>query len=222
LLKAIRSLPEREQDIVLAFLLERALVEGDAETRVPVGGTPSAIPPGFPGARMEVWPPTRWPEREAALILRRLADGETVDQVAAVLGLDASLLRAVLRDLTRRSHGSERLAGIFHRLAEGDAIGQAAQALGLTEDEVVAQLEPSEQLTRTVCAALVGRTALPGPAAGYLASSAQGPLRTMPVRFPEQLYQRLKDWCEQNNFPMAVVVRGVVERFLDEQQRRVA
>lgn len=39
----------------------------------------------------------------------------------------------------------------------------------------------------------------------------------MPVRFPVPLYERLKQWCEQNNFPMAVVVRGLVERFLEEQ-----
>jgi predicted DNA-binding protein len=38
------------------------------------------------------------------------------------------------------------------------------------------------------------------------------------VRFPEPQYQRLKGWCEEHSFPMAVVVRGVVERFLDEQQ----
>ena len=44
----------------------------------------------------------------------------------------------------------------------------------------------------------------------------------MPVRFPEPQYERLKKWCEEHNFPMAVVVRGVVERFLDEQQRRPA
>jgi hypothetical protein len=152
--------------------------------------------------------------------LAAFADGQTVEQIAPVLGLETSLLRAVLRDLSSRSHGSERLGEIFRRLAEGHAIGQAAQELDSTEDEIVAELEPSEQLTRTICAALMARTALPSPPAGYLATSAQGPLRTMPVRFPNQLYQRLKDWCEQNNFPMSVVVRGVVERFLDEQQRR--
>jgi predicted DNA-binding protein len=44
----------------------------------------------------------------------------------------------------------------------------------------------------------------------------------MPIRFPEPLYQRLKEWSNEHNFPMAVVVRGLVERFLDEQQHRAA
>jgi hypothetical protein len=55
--------------------------------------------------------------------------------------------------------------------------------------------------------------------ARVVATQLHGPLRTMPVRFPEQQYERLKAWCEEHEFPMAVVVRGVVERFLDEQQR---
>ncbi len=45
-----------------------------------------------------------------------------------------------------------------------------------------------------------------------------GKMCAIPVRFPEQQYKRLKEWCEANGFPMAVVVRGVVERFLDQQQ----
>ena len=86
----------------------------------------------------------------------------------------------------------------------------------MTEDELADELEPTEQLTSIVCAVLMARAALPSPPAGLVGAS--GPLRTMPVRFPEQQYQRLKAWCEEHKFPMAVVVRGVVERFLDEQQ----
>lgn len=47
-----------------------------------------------------------------------------------------------------------------------------------------------------------------------------GELRTIPVRFPKPLYGRLRAWCAANNFPMAVVIRGLVERFLDDQDRR--
>ena len=65
-------------------------------------------------------------------------------------------------------------------------------------------------------AVLTGRAALSSPPPAAIGGS--GPLRTMPVRFPEQQYKRLKAWCEEHKFPMAVVVRGVVERFLDEQQ----
>jgi hypothetical protein len=42
-------------------------------------------------------------------------------------------------------------------------------------------------------------------------------LRTVPIRFPLAQYDLLKRWCEANNFPMAVVVRGLVERFLEQQ-----
>ena len=223
LLKAIRSLPEREQDGVLAFLLERALVNPrDTETRIPAIRTHPADLPGF-APRGWAW--SRAPSGEraiAALILQRLAAGDAVDQIARALGIDSALLHAVLQDLATRPRSSGRLAGIFHQLAEGSTLAQAARELGLAKDEIVAALQPSEELASSVCSALMARAALPGPPATYLPTSAQGPLRTMPVRFPEQQYQRLKDWCEQNNFPMAVVVRGVVERFLDEQQRRVA
>ena len=85
----------------------------------------------------------------------------------------------------------------------------------MTKNELADELEPTEQLTSMVCAVLMARAALPSPPPG--AVGALGPLRTMPVRFPEQQYQRLKAWCEAHNFPMAVVVRGVVERFLDGQ-----
>jgi hypothetical protein len=42
-------------------------------------------------------------------------------------------------------------------------------------------------------------------------------LRTVPIRFPLAQYELLKQWCEDKNFPMAVVVRGLVERFLEQQ-----
>jgi hypothetical protein len=53
-----------------------------------------------------------------------------------------------------------------------------------------------------------------------LSSAPGGELRTVPVRFPAPLYRRLRAWCTANNFPMAVVIRGLVERFLDDQDRR--
>ncbi|MBV9536357.1 MAG: hypothetical protein JO321_13185 [Solirubrobacterales bacterium] len=145
-----------------------------------------------------------------------------MDQIAAGVGLDRELLRAVLQDLAARSQGAARLARILQQLAEGRTLTDASRELGLTKDEITAALQPSEQLANRLCSVLMARVALPNPPAGYLGTTAQGPLRTMPVRFPAEQYQRLKDWCEQNNFPMAVVVRGVVERFLDQQQPRAA
>jgi hypothetical protein len=41
--------------------------------------------------------------------------------------------------------------------------------------------------------------------------------KIVPVRFPAKLHEELKSWCEQHRFPMAAVVRGLVERFLESQ-----
>lgn len=42
--------------------------------------------------------------------------------------------------------------------------------------------------------------------------------KMLPVRFPAKTHEQLKAWSEQHGFPMAAVVRGLVERFLDSQQ----
>ena len=39
---------------------------------------------------------------------------------------------------------------------------------------------------------------------------------TIPVRLSQPQHQRLKRWCAKHGFPMAVVVRGLIERFLDD------
>ena len=47
-----------------------------------------------------------------------------------------------------------------------------------------------------------------------------GPWQTVPTRLSIEQYERLKQWCQANGFTMAVVLRGLVERFLEEQGRR--
>ena len=49
-----------------------------------------------------------------------------------------------------------------------------------------------------------------------LTLEATGPWQTVPVRLPVELHDRLKQWCHANNFTMAVVLRGLVARFLDQ------
>lgn len=208
---------------MLAYLLDRALVPGRAavlRAPDPTARIQSSIPPGFRGTRMELGSSAPWARWGASLVLRRLGDGVTIGQLAAELGVEPGLLQVALRDLAARPHVSDRLAGILGQLAEGNTITQAARNVGITKKETAAELEPSDELVGALCASLMARAALPGPSAGYLATTTQGPWRTMPVRLPVQQYERLKGWCEENSFPMAVVVRGVVERFLDEQQRR--
>lgn len=46
--------------------------------------------------------------------------------------------------------------------------------------------------------------------------------QVIPVRLSEDAHQRLKEWCAEHNFPMAVVVRGLIDRFLDAWQERAA
>lgn len=202
------------------YLLDRSLAPAPPTTTHGYTSTLTFRPSltaAFPGSQMHVGSSESSGRRDAAVILHRLAAGTRVEEVARLLGLDSDLLAAVLHDLAKRRHrSSDRLAEIFQRLADGKPAARVAVELGMTESELADELEPSEQLVSIVCAALMARSALPSPPPG--AVGASGPLRTMPVRFPEQQYERLKAWCEQNKFPMAVVVRGVVERFLDEQQ----
>ncbi len=45
---------------------------------------------------------------------------------------------------------------------------------------------------------------------------------TIPVRLSEAQHRRLKQWSVKHNFPMAVVVRGLIERFLDRWEEGAA
>jgi predicted DNA-binding protein len=42
------------------------------------------------------------------------------------------------------------------------------------------------------------------------------------VRLSTEQHERLKQWCQANGFTMAVVLRGLVARFLDDQAGRRA
>jgi len=56
-----------------------------------------------------------------------------------------------------------------------------------------------------------------------LTAKSAGPNHQLiPVRLSEDSHRRLKEWCAEHNFPMAVVVRGLVDRFLDSWQERAA
>jgi hypothetical protein len=56
-----------------------------------------------------------------------------------------------------------------------------------------------------------------------LAARPAGPNhQVIPVRLSEDSHRRLKEWCAEHNFPMAVVVRGLIDRFLDSWKERAA
>jgi hypothetical protein len=39
------------------------------------------------------------------------------------------------------------------------------------------------------------------------------------IRLPAERHTQLRDWCAEHEFTMAAVVRGLVERFLEQQGR---
>ncbi len=69
-------------------------------------------------------------------------------------------------------------------------------------------------------------THIPGHEHGAMSITARKPMGpdqiTIPVRLSEAQHQRLKQWSADHNFPMAVVVRGLIERFLDSWEERTA
>jgi len=63
-----------------------------------------------------------------------------------------------------------------------------------------------------------------GPLSGLSEArpSAEEGLKVLPVRLPAGDYERLRTFSRDHGFTMAVIVRTLVERFLDAQARRSA
>lgn len=73
---------------------------------------------------------------------------------------------------------------------------------------------------RRVAAAALGHAEL--LQAGFIRGRPQTPAgpeaRVVPIRFPARLHEEFRAWCEEHGFPMAAVVRGLTERFLESQR----
>jgi hypothetical protein len=54
----------------------------------------------------------------------------------------------------------------------------------------------------------------------FMTGPDSGDLKVLPVRLPTADYERLREWSRAHGFSMAVIIRTLVERFLDDQQRR--
>jgi hypothetical protein len=52
------------------------------------------------------------------------------------------------------------------------------------------------------------------------ASGQEPELKVLPVRLPAADYERLRAWSKEHDFSMAVIVRTLVERFLDGQEQK--
>ncbi len=74
------------------------------------------------------------------------------------------------------------------------------------------------QLWRSVLRASpqLARARRAGKAAGPDLVAATGQ-QMVPVRFPADQHAQLRDWCAEHGFSMAVVIRGLVTRFLEQQ-----
>ena len=72
--------------------------------------------------------------------------------------------------------------------------------------------------TTSAPSALPPALSLEGWVSPSLKSSA--PTSVLPVRLPADQLERLRSWCTDHGFSMAVVIRGLVERFLDDQAQR--
>ena len=47
-----------------------------------------------------------------------------------------------------------------------------------------------------------------------------GEQQVVPIRLPVEQHTRLREWCQENGFSVAGVVRGLVDRFLDTFEPR--
>ncbi len=231
LTEAVGSLPEEDRQLVVGYLLERALL-GPARSSA---GSEEASRAGtlVPRPMGEDW---------AARAARLLLSGRTVQDVAELYGAREDGISAAFRDVASRPDTPERLSSVLLLLADGRTGAEAAEELGLSPEEVDAEIErllPSPA-ARRLGGALQASSVLtqlevpvaglhasggamaPASAFGAATSGGRGEQRMFPVRLPDAQYRRLKEWCSAHGFAMAVVVRGLVERFLDEQDRRAA
>jgi hypothetical protein len=141
-------------------------------------------------------------------VAHMLLSGRSVEDAARLEGVPEHVIEATLRDVASRPGAEPALVSLLSLVAEGRSPSQARRELDLSKDDFA-------QILRQLMGAETSH-----PAQFFPAASPGGPQRVVPVRFPEPQYDRLKQWCATHGFPMAAVVRGLVERFLDEQDRR--
>ncbi len=225
-LEALREAPAATKlELRLGRLLLAKSQQGDTLRALvghtPVGfGPPGTLPPGMAAAH--------------DIVRRLLLDGQDVEQIARTCGVRVDVARSALQEVAAHPDATEPLASILRLIAAGRSRAEAASEVGVSEEELTAALDPlsssplQKKLAQAFSAAAVGRPLIGAPGSSertvLVGSGSLGPgaQQVVPVRFPEAQHQRLKDWCATHGFSMAVVLRGLVERFLDNQERRAA
>lgn len=124
----------------------------------------------------------------------------------------SSVTRLLLKAVKGLPEEEERVV-LEHLVERGIGLPDAASAEPPTDDVVHVQ--------RSWRSAVMSEPRT--MASMFMAQKAVGPDQIMiPVRLSEDQHRQLKEWCAEHNFPMAVVVRGLVERFLDSWEKRSA
>lgn len=205
--KALRSLPEEEQAELLAYLFQAAAGRehpppADAGRRQ-FGQTPQLHTVVGPAAR-------------EIDVIRRLAGGDSIGDIARALGIDqAQVCDAVdtVRARVRMRRPRDKILGL---LACELSLAEVAQRLSITEEAVRAELTEIVDDEEAWSGRLArGSGVWPAPASA-------GGRRALQVRLEDELFERLKRWCDANGFSIAVVIRGLVEDFLARQDRRAS
>ena len=185
------------------------------------------------GERPERGSPAGDPEGLASRVGRLLLAGSDVRQVAELYGVSEAAISAALHEVADHGDTAEPLSSLLRLLADGRSRADATAELGISEEEATEALKallPSAlqwRVTHALGAWVAVRSADASSAMTFAPGVDPRPVQAraqqmVPVRFPEPQYRRLKDWCGRHGFSMAVVVRGLVERFLDDQERRAA
>ena len=52
----------------------------------------------------------------------------------------------------------------------------------------------------------------------FAGNTLKGDYQVVPVRLPAEQHAQLRDWCAENGFAMATVIRGLLTRFLAGQE----
>ncbi len=114
-----------------------------------------------------------------------------------------------------------RDSGRYHVCMTTHRIGPPERLVELLE---TLPAEERQEITTWLLERSVGGFAAPFFGLRHLASTlpAGEDSQLVTLRLPADRHSQLRDWCAEHGFTMAAVVRGLVERFLEEQTRLAA
>jgi hypothetical protein len=123
---------------------------------------------------------------------------------------------------TPRPGAAQKLVELLETLPTDDRREITAWLLGLARGPAALSLGPPLTVTWTgESTALPVRAPSPSPVPRLAplgsALSAGEESQLVTIRLPAERHTQLRTWCAEHGFTMASVVRGLVERFLEQQ-----